>query len=114
MKNNVIKYKGYSAKVRYSKTDKCYCGWIEGLEKDSISFEGDTIEELEKDFRDAIDHYLECCKNTNTEPDKQCSEAYEFKAGAELHADAKRVAKNNKISLNELTRRALRAYIYKV
>ena len=40
-----------------------FCGEIEGLKNTSISFEGTTVKALKKDFKDAIDYYLEGCKN---------------------------------------------------
>lgn len=57
--NKILEYRGFWARVRYSKPDKCFYGIIEGLKNTAISFEGDTIEELEQDFKDAIDSHLE-------------------------------------------------------
>ena len=31
MMNNIMRYKGYWAEVRYSDEDECFCGKIEGL-----------------------------------------------------------------------------------
>lgn len=42
---DVMKYKGYYARIEYSDEDECFCGQIEGLEKDVISFEGQTVKE---------------------------------------------------------------------
>ena len=47
---NVMKYKGYYAKIEYSDEDECFCEQIEGLKHDSISFEGQTVKELKKRF----------------------------------------------------------------
>jgi hypothetical protein len=51
---NIMKYKGYWAEIKYSDEDECFWGEIEGLKNDSISFEGTTVKELKKDFKDAI------------------------------------------------------------
>lgn len=69
--NKIMKYKGYWAKVQYSEEDGCFCGAIEGLKNTLILFEGNTIEELEEDFREAIDVYLDGCEERETEPEKQ-------------------------------------------
>ena len=47
---NIMKYKGYWAKVRYSDEDGCFWGKVEGLKNTSITFEGDTVKSLKKDF----------------------------------------------------------------
>ena len=69
--DNIMKYKEYWAEIKYSDEDECFCGVIEGLKNTSISFEGETVKELKKDFKDAIDYYLEYCKKENKEPEKQ-------------------------------------------
>jgi len=42
---------------------------VQGIES-LISYEGEGTEELEKDFHDAVDDYLELCKSRGTEPEK--------------------------------------------
>ena len=44
--NNIMRYKGYWARVQYSDEDECFWGEIEGLKNTSISFEGNTVKEL--------------------------------------------------------------------
>ena len=73
--NNVMRYKGYWAKIQYSEEDNCFWGEIEGI-NDMITFEGSTVDELRKDFEDAIEHYIEHCKNYNKEPQKQYSGSF--------------------------------------
>jgi len=67
MMNN-LEYKGYFGSIEYDKTDKCLCGKVLGLAKDSITYEGVTIAELETDFIDAIESYLEGCKELGIKP----------------------------------------------
>ena len=37
--DNIMKYKEYWAEIKYSDEDKCFCGKVEGLKKDTILFE---------------------------------------------------------------------------
>lgn len=67
--NNIMKYKGYWAKIEYSEEDECFYGEIEGLKNTSITFEGTTVSKLKKDFKNAIDYYLEGCKANNELPE---------------------------------------------
>lgn len=108
---NVMKYKGYWAEIMYSDEDECFCGVIEGLEHDSISFEGTTVKELKKDFKGAIDDYLQLCKEMNKEPEKQCKGSLNVRLGVELHNKAKMKSIENNISINELIKNAVAAYL---
>lgn len=109
--NNIMKYKGYWAEIKYSDEDECFCGVIEGLKNDSISFEGTTVKELKKDFRDAIEDYLETCKQINKEPEKQCKGSLNVRLGTDLHSKAKLKSIEKNISINELIKEAITLYL---
>ena len=109
--NNIMKYKGYWAEISYSDEDECFCGKIEGLKNDLISFEGETVKELKKDFKDAINNYLETCKELNKEPEKQCKGSLNVRLGVELHNKAKMKSIEQNISINELIKNAVIAYL---
>ena len=53
-----LKHKGCTGSVEYSEEDKCLFGKVQGMAKDSITYEGSTVEELTEDFEGAIDDYL--------------------------------------------------------
>lgn len=57
MKN--LEYKGYSGSIDYCEEDDCFFGRVLGVNKDLISYEGSTIDELRKDFQNAVNDYLE-------------------------------------------------------
>ena len=109
--NNIMKYKGYWAEISYSDEDECFCGKIEGLKNDLISFEGETVKELKKDFKNAINNYLETCKELNKEPEKQCKGSLNVRLGVELHNKAKMKSIEQNISINELIKNAVIAYL---
>ncbi|MCD8305886.1 MAG: hypothetical protein LUC49_04410 [Prevotella sp.] len=56
---NCLEYKGYRGSIEYSRADKCYHGKVMGMKGILINYEGDTLDELRKDFEDGIDDYLE-------------------------------------------------------
>lgn len=109
--SNIMKYKGYWAEITYSDEDECFCGKIEGLKKDLIFFEGNTVKELKRDFKEAINHYLQTCKDTNTQPEKQCKGSLNVRLGAEIHAKAKMKSIEQHISINELIKNAVIQYL---
>ncbi len=56
-----LEYKGYKGSVEYSKEDNCLFGQVQGMGKDLIVYEGQTLDELCKDFEDGVDSYIEGC-----------------------------------------------------
>lgn len=108
---NIMKYRGYWAEIKYSDEDECFCGEIEGLKNDSISFEGETVQELKKDFKDAIDHYLSVCEANHWKPEKQAKGSLNVRLGIELHNKAKMKSIEKNISINELIKQAVIAYL---
>lgn len=58
MEQKELQYRGYRGSVEYSVVDGVFHGKLTGI-RDLVLYEGDTLESLEKDFRDAVDDYLE-------------------------------------------------------
>lgn len=108
---NIMKYKGYWAEIKYSDEDECFFGYIEGLKDDIISFEGNSVKELKKDFKNAIEDYLNICKEINKEPEKQCKGSLNVRLGVELHNKAKMKSIEKNISINELIKEAVTLYL---
>lgn len=59
---NLLKYKGYLGSIEFSKEDNILFGRVLGLKSTYMSFEGNSLDELEKDFHESIDFYLDCCE----------------------------------------------------
>ena len=111
MMNNIMKYKGYWAEIKYSDEDECFWGKIEGLKNTLILFEGNNVKDLKKDFKESIDSYLEDCKANNETPEKQCKGSLNVRLGVELHNKAKMKSIEKKISINELIKEAVALYL---
>lgn len=62
MNEKLLYYKGHTGNVRYSQDDNCYYGIVQNI-KGLVTYEGATLEELEEDFREVIDDYVEYFKN---------------------------------------------------
>lgn len=102
MKNDkVLKYKNYIGSVECDLTDKCLFGKILFID-DLITFEGNTIEELEKAFHDMVDDYLETCKEIGKEPQKAYSGTFNIRTTPEIHQTLVEIAKMENVSLNKL------------
>lgn len=56
--SSLLSYKNYNETVEYSKEDNCFFGKVIGI-KSLLSYEGDSVKELEQDFQNVIDTFLE-------------------------------------------------------
>ncbi len=97
---NVMTYKGYTARIEFDERDNVFTGKIIGI-ADSITFHGETVEELRADFRAAIEHYLADCEATGRKPLKTASGKLMLRISPEVHARALATAKTAGKSLNQ-------------
>ena len=63
---SVLTYKGYSTVIEFDSESKVLYGKIEGID-DLVTFESDSAKEIEKEFHDAVDDWLEFRKEINNE-----------------------------------------------
>jgi len=103
-----LEYKGYKGSVEYSKEDDCLCGKVQGLNKALILYEGQTLEELRKDFENGIDSYLEGCKADGIEPAKPYSGKLNLRMSSELHSRVAEAASSSGTTINDFINRAIK------
>lgn len=65
----MLSYKGYTGKVEVDADSGMLSGCVLNL-RDVVAYHGASFEELERDFRGAIDDYLEYCRELRKNPDK--------------------------------------------
>ena len=97
----MMKYKGYIGQVEYDGDAKLFHGEVIGL-KDTITFQGTTVKELEKEFKKSIDVYLKWCKELGEVPEKTFSGKLHVRMNPDLHAHLVLEAAKKGISLNDL------------
>lgn len=110
--NDILEYKGYFAKIKYDHTDKILYGKIEGI-KDFVNFESESALEIEKEFRQAVDDYIEYCKQKGDIPDRAYKGKFNVRISSELHKKAAMKALEEDKSLNQLVEDAIRDYVGK-
>ncbi|MGN0132041.1 MAG: type II toxin-antitoxin system HicB family antitoxin [Lachnospiraceae bacterium] len=101
-----LKYKDYIGSVEYSETDDCLYGKVMGI-RGLISYEGNSVAELKKDFYQAIDEYLDKCKSENKEPEVAFKGSFNVRIDPELHRTIAIQAKEMGMSLNAFIKEAL-------
>ncbi len=102
-----LKYKGYVGSVEYSEEDNCLYGKVLGMHNDLISYEGETVEELKKDFEGAIEDYLASCEDRGVKPRKPFSGKLNLRMSSELHGRIATIAANTGTTINEFINRAI-------
>ena len=53
-----IKHRGIAGEIRYSDEDKCWHGKLLGI-NDLVTYEAESPEQLEEEFKIAVDDYLD-------------------------------------------------------
>lgn len=106
-----LHYKGYTGCIDYDEEGNYFYGSVLGLKRDGISFEGESVVELKKDFQDGIDDYLAHCKENGKEPEKPFSGKTVIRIGSQLHQAAALKAQTLGISLNDFIKRAISAAV---
>src|SRR5262245_40074783 len=104
--SEILEYKTYYATVQFNAEDEVFHGKVIGI-NDLVSFEGTTVKELKKTFHEAVDDYLETCKELKKEPEKTYKGSFNVRIPSELHREAARVAAQKNMSLNDFVRFAI-------
>ena len=105
-----LTYKNYTGSIEYSKEDGLLYGKVLGI-KGLLSYEGQTGEDLEKDFVDAIDEYLSDCKESGIVPEKPFKGSFNVRISSELHRKAALLAMDDRMSLNNFVAESIRERI---
>ena len=104
--SSLLSYKNYNGTVEYSKEDNCLFGKVVGI-KSLLSYEGDSVKELEQDFKNVIDAYLEDCEKRNIEPEQPYKGTFNVRISPELHRNIAVYAIEHGKSLNAVVEEAI-------
>jgi len=110
--STTFQHRGYDGSVEYSAEDKMLHGRVVGI-RDMISFGGKSVRELEKNFRDAVDEYLEFCKKKGKAPNKPFKGSLSVRLRDGLHTKAAIFAEKNDVKINTVINDALDEYLTK-
>lgn len=95
----MMEYKGYIGKVEIDEEAGILYGEVINV-RDVITFEGTTVDEIHKAFRESVDDYLDFCAQRGESPEKPFSGKFVVRLPAELHRKAYIQAKLEDKSLN--------------
>ncbi len=95
----MMEYKGYIGKVKIDDEADILYGEVINV-CDVITFEGTSVDEIRKAFRESVDDYLDFCSQRGEPPEKPFSGKFVIRLPAELHRKAYIQAKLEDKSLN--------------
>ena len=107
---NTLSYKGYIGSVAFSESDAVFFGKIEGIDG-LVNFEGDSVKELICSFHNAVDDYIEYCKEEGLPLRKSYSGNLNIRIKPQTHGQLAIFAKQEGISLNAFISKSLDATV---
>ena len=84
------------------------------MSKDLITYEGQTLDELRKDFEDGIESYLEACKADGVEPAKPYNGKLNLRMSSELHSRVAAIVAATGTTINDFINKAIQNELKKV
>ena len=102
----MIDYKGYIGDVNFDSEAHLFHGEVINT-RDVITFQGKSVDELEKALIDSVEDYLEWCKEDGVSPEKPYSGKFNLRLSPELHKEVAITAKKMKISINKFVEKAV-------
>jgi predicted HicB family RNase H-like nuclease len=106
----MMEYKGYIGKVEFDDEAGIFHGEVVNT-RDVITFQGESVAELKKAFRESVDDYLAFCKQRGEEPDKPFSGQFVTRIPPELHRQVNLAASLAGKSLNAWVSDQLKAAV---
>lgn len=106
MSNTLQEYLGYTGSIEHDLEDGILYGKILFI-NDLVNYEGNTLPELQTAFEAAVDHYLELCKETATQPNKPMTGSFNVRIGEENHRRLAMEAAKRGETINALVKSAV-------
>lgn len=105
--SSTFEYKGYIGSAEVDSEDHILVGRLLFI-RDVIGYSAESVRDLEAAFRQAVDEYLEACREAGDQPDTPCKGTFNVRVGPDLHRDVALAAKKAAVSLNDFVCEALR------
>lgn len=108
----MMEYKGYIGKVEFDDQAGVFHGEVINV-RDVITFEGRSVKELRKAFRESIEDYLAFCRERNEEPERPFSGKFTVRIDPDLHRQIYLAARTANKSLNAWVAEVLESAVRK-
>jgi predicted HicB family RNase H-like nuclease len=95
----MLTYKNYIGHVEFDDEAEIFHGEVINT-RDVITFQGKTVAEIKKAFKESIEDYLDFCVSRHEAPEKPFSGKFNLRLTPELHRQVYVAAKHERKSLN--------------
>ena len=101
-----LKYKGYLGTVEPDFENNILYGRLAFI-RDLVTYEAETLADLEREFKTSVDLYLQSCVEDGKEPDTPFKGVLNVRLDPELHRRVAEMAMEEDLSLNAFVNKAL-------
>jgi len=108
--SDLMEHKGYFGTVEFSDADGVLYGKVIGI-NGLISYEGESVKALRRDFEEAVDEYLDMCVAEGVEPQREYRGKFNVRVSPELHKNLVLYSASHGQTLNSTVEEAIRRYI---
>ena len=106
MKQILLKYKSYQGTVEADLDEGYLYGEVQFI-NDLISYNGNTVQELEAAFHEAVDDYLNDCAALDKSPNRTLSGSFNVRIGGDNHKALALKSLETGQSINDLVKNAV-------
>ena len=97
---DLMKYKGYFGSAHFSDDDNLFYGKLEFI-RALVSYKGTDVKTLRRAFEEAVDEYLQMCREAGDEPEKPLKGSFNVRVGSNLHQRVALNALSKGITINK-------------
>jgi len=107
---DILKYKDYEGTAEIDISRLVCRGKVLFID-DLVTYEAASPADLQKAFEEAVDDYLQTCRELNRHPKKPLKGQFNVRVSPSLHKAASLRAIADKVALNDVVVRALEAFV---
>ena len=110
MTNKTLEYKGFQGSIDFDTLTYEMHGKILHI-NDLVTYEAETLRELEVEFQAAVDDYLETCIALDIPPEKPFSGSFNIRIGINLHKELAKFAARRDAFINDVVKDAISCHV---
>lgn len=97
--SDLMQHKGYYGSVHLDQEQLIFYGKLEFI-RSLVTYEGNTAKQLRAAFEEAVDDYLQSCKQQRIEPEQPFKGSLNVRIGKDLHRKIAIAANQQDLSIN--------------
>ncbi len=103
---NTMQYEAYQASIEFDEKDGCFYGIVTNT-RDVLHFEGCSVAELKREFKNTVEAYKKACTELGREAQRPFSGKFQARLSPDLHRSAAATARQSGRSLNAFVEQAI-------